>query len=298
MCKRIYYKYLIQFSQMAQLMNNAKIMGILNTTPDSLFGGTLEVSDGHYKRRLKEIVEKMVRDGAHIIDIGGESTGPGSEDVSVEDEWRRIEPALAVCQELRRGGLEFEVSVDTYKADVFERALIYGVDILNDVTALRGDTRMVEVVAKAGAKVCLMYSAVLLSAEGNLVRTNTEKLQYENVLGTIGDFLEERIEFVLNAGVKRKNIILDPGMGAFISGDHKYSYDVIQRLAELKARFQEYPILIGASRKAFTGLTPFGTVLPVEERLVGSLNAAMTAVENGASIVRVHDIEETKYVLR
>lgn len=281
-----------------------KIMGILNVTPDSLFGGMIrDGGDGGFDARLEGVARQMVNDGADIIDVGGESTGPGSKDVSVDDEWSRVERALKVLVKLREEGLKFEISVDTYKADVFERALLYGVDILNDITALRGDDRMIEVVAGADVKVCMMYAAVGLHAEGNDVRTNTEVLNYDDVIRTIGDFLQERIEYASHNGVSRDRIILDPGMGAFISGDHRYSFEVLDRLLELKERFSDLPILIGASRKGFTGLVfdENGEVidkLPVVDRLQGSLDAAKIAVQNGADILRVHDVRETKRLFR
>jgi len=282
------------------MANYTQIMGILNTTPDSLFGGVLsEVKDGNYEERLEEVIRQMLKDGADIIDVGGESTGPGSQDISGEDEWNRIEPALRILKKIRdEGEMLFQISVDTYKADVFERALEYGVDILNDVTALYGDLRMVELVAKSGVQICLMYSVVRLSAHGNEVRTNTDKVEYDDVIATIRDFLQERIDFALEHGVAEDQIILDPGMGAFISGDHEYSFEVIERLRELKNVFPNFPLMVGASRKGFTGyIRETGEQLPVEERLAGSIEAGMAAVQNGADILRVHDIRETREVI-
>lgn len=282
---------------------SVKTMGILNLTPDSLFGAVLpKVSDADFGKHLETILRKMIEDGADIIDVGGESTAPGSGDVSPEEEWGRIEPALKVLKKLRDKGLKFEISVDTYKSDVFEKALSFGVDILNDVTALRGDDRMVSLVAKSGVKVCLMYSVFPLKASGNAVRTNNASVQYDDVIVTIGDFWEERVKYAVANGVHADKIILDPGMGAFVSGDPKYSFEILERLNELKSMFADFPILVGASRKGFTGLV-FGEdgkvveKLPVNERLAGSLNAAKTAIENGADILRVHDVKETVSLL-
>ncbi|MBT6069353.1 dihydropteroate synthase [Candidatus Peregrinibacteria bacterium] len=260
-----------------------QLMAILNVTPDSLFGS--RVGD------FGMCIRKMLDEGADIVDVGGESTGPGSSDVSPEEEWARIEPALKILQNLKKER-DFQISVDTYKADVFERALQYGVDILNDVTALCGDPKMVKLVAENDAKVCLMYAVQRLSAKGNEIRTNTEEIQYDDVIKTIGDALEERMNFCTQNGIDRSKIILDPGMGAFVSGDHKYSWEILDRLQELKERFPDLPLLIGASRKGFTG-----PGLPPEERLPGSLKAAELAVRNGADILRVHDIAPTKALL-
>lgn len=280
-----------------------KIMAIVNLTPDSLFGAVLHnASDEDFEKSLEVNLRKMIEDGADIIDVGGESTAPGSDDVPVEEEWRRIEPALKVLKKLRDEGLKFEISVDTYKSDVFEKALDYGVDILNDITALRGDDRMVGLVAKSGVKVCIMYSVLPLKASGNEVRTNNEPIQYDDVIATIADFWKERIAFATAHGVAADKIILDPGMGAFVSGDPKYSFEILDRLGELRSAFGNFPILVGASRKGFTGLVfdEDGEVvkkLPVEERLDGSLKAAKTAVKNGADILRVHDVAETFRVI-
>lgn len=283
--------------------NKVRLMGILNVTPDSLFGGILsEAQDGDYESRIEKVARRMVIDGAAIIDVGGESTGPGSLDVSTDEEWGRVEPVLKVLQKLREEGLNFLISVDTYKSDVFEKSLQYGVDMLNDVTALRGDSRMVEIVAKSRVEVCLMYSVSTLHAEGNDIRTNVELVQYDDVIKTIGDFWEERISFAKAHGIKHDKIILDPGMGAFVSGDAKYSFEILDRLGELKDMFADFTILVGASRKGFTGLIfdENGNVikkLPVGERLAGSLAAAKIAIKNGADIIRVHDIAETFAIL-
>ncbi|MDP4008359.1 MAG: dihydropteroate synthase [Candidatus Peregrinibacteria bacterium] len=278
-------------------------MGVLNVTPDSLFGGILnDAQDGNYKLRIEKVARQMIVDGAQIIDVGGESTGPGSSDISSDEEWGRIEPVLKVLKKIREEGLEFEISIDTYKSDVLEKALKYGADILNDVTALRGDINMLKLVADSGVKVCIMYSVLPLSAGGNIVRTNNEEVQYEDVIETIAGFWEERIDYLKSNGISFERIILDPGMGAFVSGDAKYSFEILDRLGELKDMFADFPILVGASRKGFTGLVfdenrNVVKKLPVGERLNGSLAAAKTAIKNGADIIRVHDVAETFAIL-
>lgn len=272
-------------------MSQTKIMAILNMTPDSLYASVLRKPSG--EQHLRKHLEAIIKAGADIIDVGGESTGPGSSDVSAGEEFKRIEPALAILEELKTKH-EFLISVDTYKAQVLDDALKYRVDILNDVTALRGDPLMAGLVATSGIKVCLMYMAVELHASGNNVRTNNEVVHYKNVVQTISDFWKQRITYAKAHGIKDEQIILDPGMGAFVSGNPKYSFEILDRLGELKKQFSSYPILIGASRKGFLSN---GGKLTVTERLEPSLAAAKRAVQNGAEIIRTHDVGDTiKYL--
>lgn len=272
-------------------MKRSKIMAILNMTPDSLYASVLQNSGG--EQHLREHLEAVIRAGADIIDVGGESTGPGSSDVESGEEFKRIEPALEILQDLLTKS-NILVSVDTYKSQVLKSALDYKVDILNDVTALRGDPLMARMVAKSGIKVCLMYMNIELQAKGNKERTNNKIVKYRDVIATISEFWTKRIEFAKANGINDSQIILDPGMGAFISGDPKYSFEILERLGELKKQFRQYPILVGASRKGFLGK---GGELSVDERLKPSLAAAKLAVQNGADIIRTHDVTETiKYL--
>ncbi len=249
-----------------------KIMGILNVTPDSF-------SDGGKYFDLDQAVaraEEMVREGAEIIDVGGESSGPGSVDVSLEEELRRV---VGVVQELGIRKLGVRVSVDTWKAEVARQAIEAGATIVNDVTALRGDDQMAAVIAESGVKVVLMYS------KDDSARTTAENVEYDDVVATIKSFLVKRIAYAEAKGIEREQMIIDPGMGAFVSGKAEYSWEILERLRE----FEELgcPILIGASRKSFLGGD-------VEDRLEPSLKAAKLATDNGASILRVHDIAETR----
>ena len=271
-------------------------MGILNVTPDSFSDGGIYLTPTKAVNRVKE----MVTEGASIIDIGGESTGPGSVHVDLKEELRRViliitrlSPRLGGGSRLQeRKNIEagqnsrlqnYRISVDTYKAEVARQALEAGADIVNDVTALRGDVEMARVVAEYKCPVILMY------AKDDTPRTTSKKTRYKDVVQTIGDFFEERISFALGAGIQRNNIILDPGMGAFVSAIPKYSVEIIARLGELKKRFG-LPILVGPSRKSFLGGK-------ITERLEAGLSASCLAYQNGASIIRTHDVLECRGVL-
>lgn len=245
-------------------------MGILNLTPDSFSDGggfnTLELA--------KKRILKMMAEGADIIDIGGESTGPGSENVSAEEELRRVRPIIDwVSQKRHQKDIIF--SIDTYKALVAEYALSQGFSMVNDVTALRGDPKMIEVLVKYQPTVVLMYS------KDPTARTTHDKVAYEDVVGTIKDFLTEQTSELLEAGFPRKKIIIDPGMGAFISSIPEYSFEVIHHLKEIKKL--GYPILVGISRKSCLGGK-------LEERDQPSVDWSLKAIKNGASIIRIHNV--------
>lgn len=254
------------------------VMGILNVTPDSFSdGGKYNSVDAAVKRALQ-----MVEEGADIIDVGGESTGPGSLDVDVAEELERVVP---VFEKLRRE-TDAVLSVDTYKHQVALHALNIGVDMVNDVTALRGDKEMAKSLAGYDCPVVLMYS------KDETARTSGEDVQYNDVVITVKDFLEQRIRAAVKAGIDRGRLVLDPGMGAFVSSEPFYSLQLLKRLGE----FKDFgcPILVGASRKSFIGQA---LNLPLEERLEGSLAAAAVAVWNGAAIIRAHDVKETRRVV-
>lgn len=270
-----------------------QIMGILNVTPDSFSDG------GKYFDAEKAVAQalKMIRDGADIIDVGGESTGPGSLAVTEEEELKRVIPVIekikismakrtvilssskdthgARSYGFDRLTMTPVLSVDTYKAQIAQSAICAGASMVNDVTALRGDTKMASLIAKTGVKVVLMYS------KDSTPRTTREPKQYADVIKTVSDFLEERIAYALNAGIKKSQIIIDPGMGAFVSGEPKYSLEILRRLGELKRL--GCPILVGASRKSF---------LPgaVADRSAPTFIANLVAAKNGADILRVHRV--------
>ncbi len=250
--------------------SKALIMGIVNLTPDSFF-------DGENHQDFQERLQHMITEGADIIDIGAESTfGPESQ-VSAEEEWKRLEPALKSINLD-----EVFVSLDTYKAEVAEKALEMGVQMINDVTALRGDERMIEVLMKHKPYICLMYSA-----DESSYASRTDH-QYDDVIETIKQFLKQQTDLLIEAGFPKEKIIIDPGMGFFISGDPKYSWEVIDRLEELKVL--GFPILVGHSLKSFLGGE-------IGERLATTLDAARKCIQNGANILRVHHVAEHRKVV-
>lgn len=254
------------------------VMGVLNVTPDSFSdGGKYVKVDKAVRRALK-----MVEEGADIIDIGGESTGPGSKNVSADNELTRVIPVF----EKLRGETNAVLSVDTYKSTVALHAIKVGADMVNDVTAFRGDSGMVKVVAQHEVPVVIMYS------KDTTPRTTKKPVHYDDVMETVMDFLQERIEVGERGGIKREQFIVDPGMGAFISADGKYSLQILRRLREL--REFDLPVLVGPSRKSFIGQV---LDLPIDVRMEGGLAACAVALVNGASILRVHDVKETRRVV-
>jgi dihydropteroate synthase len=246
-----------------------RIMGILNVTPDSFSDGNL------WMKEFGARILQMIEDGADIIDVGGESTGPGSKDVTTEEELARVKP---VVDFVAREGLTDRAlfSIDTYKSEVADYALTHGFKMVNDVTALRGDVKMAEVLLKHKPYVVLMYS------KDPTARTTREAVQYDDVMATVKDFLRERTEGLLATGFPREKIIVDPGMGAFVSGDPKYSFEIIERLGELKEL--SYPILVGVSRKSFLG----GELKDRDEK---SILLSVEAFRKGAAILRMHQVQ-------
>jgi dihydropteroate synthase len=271
--------------------DHPQTMGILNITPDSFSDGG-QLYDNEKGAKLNEIeqrVTQMIESGADIIDIGGESTGPGSKDVSQNDELERVKSIIDLIAEkqslfsnvqdidscLRRND-SIVFSIDTYKAKVAEYALQIGFEIVNDVTALRGDPEMIDVLLKYKPYVILMYS------KDDTPRTTTKTIEYEDVLQTIKDFLTERIEHLTNKGFPREKIIIDPGMGMFVSANPDYSFEIIERLNELTNL--GCPILIGVSRKSFLGGE-------LKDRDLDSVKYSLEAIQNGADIVRIHNVK-------
>lgn len=244
-------------------------MGILNVTPDSFSG------DGVYDN-FKPRLLKLIEDGADIIDIGGESTGPGSKDISLEEEMLRVKPTIDyIAKEKLTEKIEF--SIDTYKAPIAKYALENGFQIVNDVTAMRGDPKMIDVLIEYQPQIILMYS------KDPTPRTTTESIEYDDVIASIKTFLIGRIVELVDAGFNEDSIIIDPGMGMFVSADPKYSFEIIERLLEL--RQLGYPICIGVSRKSFLGGR-------MEDREKLSIDWSLKAIENGAGIVRMHNVKE------
>jgi dihydropteroate synthase len=239
-------------------------MGVLNVTPDSF-------SDGGVYMRVEPAVTAawgMLDEGAAIVDVGGESTRPGSDGVSAEEELRRIEPVIADLAGA-------PVSVDTSKAAVARRALELGAELVNDVTALRADPELAGVVADAGCYLCLMH----MQGEPRTMQVDPT---YDDVVSDVKRFLEERLAFAVDAGVREELVCLDPGIGFGKTAEH--NFELVRRLDELAALGR--PILIGFSRKSSLGKligAPRGTA-------AASVGVAVSAYERGAAIIRAHDV--------
>ncbi len=266
-----------------QLLNFGKktyIMGILNVTPDSFSDGSKYFT---FQNAVAHAV-KMEKEGADIIDIGGESTRPGAERVSKDEEMKRIIP---VIEELI-DRISIPISIDTYKSDIAMKALDLGVSMVNDITALQGDNKLVNIVAKYDVPICLMHM------KGN-PRNMQQNPDYDDVVKEIHDFLKERAEYAMFHDINKENIIIDPGLGfgKRTGRGIEDNCEILRRLNEL--RTLGFPILVGPSRKTFIGnVCGIKQQLTVTDRLEGSLAAACAAVMNGADIVRVHDVKETR----
>lgn len=258
-------------------MDRPRIMGILNITPDSF-------SDGGAYNSVKAAVARakaMVGD-ADILDIGGESTRPGADDVEIEEEIRRTAP---VIRALRGEGVTLPISIDTRKAAVARAALDAGADIVNDVSAFAYDPELADLVAETGVPVCLMH------AKGT-PKSMQDNPSYGDVVAEVMDALEERIGFALSRGVRRGQIITDPGIGFGKTGDHNLI--LLRHLAVLHDL--GLPALLGASRKRFIGT--IGGADEASARMPGSLSVALYGAGQGAQILRVHDVAETAQALR
>jgi dihydropteroate synthase len=251
------------------------VMGVVNVTPDSFFDGGLHLAPDDAAAAAR----RMVADGAAIVDVGGESTRPGSAGVTLDEELRRVLPVLE-----RLEGVP--VSIDTSKAGVARRAIELGAELVNDVTALRGDTEMAETVAAAEAYLCLMH----MQGEP---RTMQAAPRYEDLAGEVAAFLEERLRAAVAAGVAEERICLDPGIG--FGKTTEQNFELVRRLGLIASLGR--PVVVGFSRKRSLGRLlgdPDATVGP----LSASLGAAVAAYARGAAILRVHDVRETVEAVR
>jgi dihydropteroate synthase len=247
------------------------VMGVVNVTPDSF-------SDGGTNLRPEDAVAtslQMVEAGAAIVDIGGESTRPGCEGVSLDEELSRVVPVL---EEL---AWRVPVSIDTSKAEVARRAISLGAELVNDVTALRGDSAMAGVVAEAGSYLCLMHM------QGSPGTMQVEP-RYEDVVSEVAAFLEERLQLAVSNGIPEDRICLDPGIGFGKTLEH--NLELVRRLDVLVALGR--PVVVGFSRKRSLGRL-LGDPDATSGPLGASIAAAVTAYERGATILRVHDVRET-----
>ena len=246
------------------------VMGVVNVTPDSF-------SDGGVNLAPEDAVasaRRMVAEGAAIVDVGGESTRPGSEGVSLDEELRRVVPVLERLQEV-------PVSIDTSKAEVARRALELGAEMVNDVTALRGDPELAGVVADAGVYLCLMH----MRGEP---RTMQYAPSYEDVAAEVTSFLQGRLQFAVDAGIDEYKVCLDPGIG--FGKTVEQNFELVRRLHVLLRLGR--PVAVGFSRKSSLGRL-LGDPEARTSSTAASLGAAVAAYERGATLLRVHDVRET-----
>jgi len=264
-----------------ELGQRTLVMGVLNVTPDSF-------SDGGKYFRVADAVKAALalqRAGADILDIGAESTRPGSVGVSESEELARLLPVLHAL----RGRLKIPISADTQKATVAETALSAGAEIVNDISGLRNDPRIAEVDARSGATLILMHMR-------GTPRTMQKGPFAKDVLRDVKNGLRRSVKLARHAGVRKSQIILDPGIG--FGKSFEQNYELMARLPELAGL--GYPLLVGTSRKGFLGVTLARGCLPLpaEERIWGTAASVAASILNGAHIVRVHDVKEMVQVAR
>ena len=245
------------------------VCGILNVTPDSFSdGGKWTEKDAALYR-----VEEMISEGADVIDVGGQSTRPGYETISVEEEISRVVPVL----EAIRSRFDVPLSLDTYEPEVAKAGIRVGADVINDIWGLQYDPRMAQVIAEGNVACCLMH--------------NRKNADYENFMQDVAADLATTIYLAEQAGIREDRIILDPGIG--FAKNYEQNLEVMERLQELHVL--GYPLLLGCSRKSVIGQT---LDLPVEERIEGTLATTVLAVVKGCMFVRVHDVKENVRAIR
>jgi dihydropteroate synthase len=265
-------------------------MGIVNVTPDSFSdGGSFLEADAAISHSCA-----LVAEGADILDVGGESTRPGAEPVGADEELRRVLPVL---EGIGAAGLDVQVSIDTSKAPVARAAIAAGAGIVNDVSALRADPAMVEVIAGSGVECCLMH----MLGEPRTMQRGVGGVggpRYKDVVDEVKAFLEERLGFAVAAGVREERIMLDPGIGFGKTTAH--NLELLERLEELRTLGR--PLVVGTSRKSFLGriaaaATGAAEPLPASRRLPGTIATNVLAFERGASVFRVHDVAPVRAAL-
>jgi dihydropteroate synthase len=259
-----------------------RLMGIVNVTPDSFSdgGGFLQASAAIEHGRA------LICEGAAIVDVGGESTRPGAEPVSLQEELRRVQPVVEGLAGADRGAAAGRprISIDTSKAAVARAALDAGASLVNDVSSLRADPQMVGVVAESGAECCLVH---MLGEP----RTMQRDPHYDDVVDEVKAFLLERLEFAVREGVAEDRVLLDPGIGFGKTIDH--NLQLLARLDELVALGR--PVVIGTSRKGFLGR--LGGASAGTRRLAGTIATNVLALERGASVFRVHEVAPVREAL-
>jgi len=260
------------------------IMGILNVTPDSFSDGgqfvSLDAAIAH--------AEQMISEGTDIIDVGGESTRPGGEPVTVEEEIRRVVPVIKGLVQRT----DIPISVDTTKSEVARVALDSGAAIVNDISALRFDFYVADAAARAGAGLVLMHSRGTPATMHRLPPV-------ADIMHEVTHSLRASINMAERRGVKRESIVIDPGIG--FGKSQEQNLELLAKLDQLIAAFPDYPLLIGTSRKSFIGrllADETGTLAPAEDRLHGTMATITTAILQGAHIVRVHDVKAAGETIR
>ncbi len=257
------------------------LMGIVNVTPDSFSGDGVIQPEADWAAAAVAQGRAQVEQGAHILDVGGESTRPGSQPTPLDEELRRVIP---VIRELAKV-VNAPISVDTYKAEVARQAIEAGATIINDVWGFHMDAGMARVASESGAAVVLMHnrSQPKDAAQAERLGGRYVGVKYEDLIGDIIRELRESVELALRAGVQPDKIIVDPGLG--FGKTVEQNLELLHRLREFKAL--GYPLLVGPSRKSFVGYT---LNLPPDQRLEGTAAAVALAIDRGADIVRVHDV--------
>ncbi|MGA2111124.1 MAG: dihydropteroate synthase [Anaerolineales bacterium] len=265
------------------------LMGIINVTPDSFSGDGLLRKERDFVAAAVERGETQVREGADLLDVGGESTRPGSEPVALEDELRRVVPVIRALATK----VSVPISIDTYKAEVARQALDAGATMVNDVWGLRMDPEMGHVVAKSGAALVIMHNRSRPKDAAQEARLGGRYVgvSYMDLLADVTRELQGSVELALAAGVASDRIIVDPGIG--FGKTVEQNLELLNRLGEFKTLGR--PILVGPSRKSFVGYT---LNLPPDQRVEGTASAVTLAIDRGADIVRVHDVAAMSRVIR
>lgn len=269
------------------------IIGILNVTPDSFSDGGMYVNPTIAVERAMQMREQ----GADFIEIGGESTRPGSKPITLDEEWNRIEPILRLIVN------KVPTALDTYKAEIASRALDLGAQLINDVSALRADSKMASVVSRFQAKVVLMHS----KENGERPHVGPTEKKYCDPVVEISNFLRERIDYATSEGITPERIIVDPGMGKFVSSDPEVSWEILRRIGDF--RQLGYPLLLGASRKGFMSKLLPDDISSEHEDVFGpsfamrfsdpiSALIALHATLSGVSYIRTHNVILTREFLK
>ena len=270
-------RHYLQFGRFGFNLSGAQalVMGILNITPDSF-------SDAGQYQHLEFALsraEQMIADGADIIDIGGESSRPGAPPLPLQDELQRVMPVLYALRDCGK-----PLSVDTYKPEVMREAILAGADMINDINGFRAPGA-IEAVRDGDCALCIMHMQ-------SVPQTMQDQPQYEDVVREVIDFLRERIDTMMAAGIARERLCIDPGFGFGKTVEQNYA--LLRATRRLRSEL-DLPVLAGLSRKSMIGAV---TGRPVEQRLAGSVAGALAAVAQGAEIIRVHDVAETVDALK